>query len=143
MSMFGRTTVCEPAVRPAAPPCTRAAVASYQLAIGPEVDDWAVDEQLAELGRVLRKRIGALAATMAGVWGGLVTADRARLRHRLAVGRAEARDLGAARNDGVAIMSLVRWRPALGRDVLSAYAGPGLPVAGLAESAEQPGDEVD
>ena len=85
--------------------------------MGPEVDDGAVDEQLAELGRVLSKRIGALAAAMAGVWGGLVAAGRARLRRRLAVGRAEARDLGAARDDGVAVVSLVRWRPTLGRDV--------------------------
>jgi len=37
-----------------------------------------------------RQRIGALAAAMAGVWGGLVAAGRARLRRRLAVGRAEA-----------------------------------------------------
>jgi hypothetical protein len=29
--------------------------------MGPEVGDWAVDEQLAELGRVLSKRIDALA----------------------------------------------------------------------------------
>jgi hypothetical protein len=81
--------------------------------MGPEVDDWAVDEQLAGLGRVPSKRIGALA----GVWGGLVAVGRARLRRRLVVGRAEARDLGAARDDGVAVMSPVRWRPALGQDV--------------------------
>jgi hypothetical protein len=55
------------------------------------VDDWAVDEQLAELGRVLGKRVGALAAVMAGVWGGLAAAGRARLRRRLVAGRAEAR----------------------------------------------------
>jgi hypothetical protein len=29
--------------------------------MGPEVGDWAVDEQLAELGRVLSKRIDGLA----------------------------------------------------------------------------------
>jgi len=63
------------------------------------------------------KRIGALAAAMAGVWGGLVAVGRAQLRRRLVVGRAEARDLGAARDDGVAVMSPVRWRPALGQDV--------------------------
>lgn len=32
--------------------------------MGPEPDDWAVDEQLAELGRVLAKRIDALATAM-------------------------------------------------------------------------------
>jgi len=70
MSMSGRATVCEP-----------------QWA---GVDDWAVDEQLAELGRVLGKRIGALTAAVAGVWGGLVAANRARLRrvrHGISAGR--------------------------------------------------------
>jgi hypothetical protein len=57
--------------------------------MGPEVDDWAVDEQLAELGRVLSKRIGALPAAIGGGRGGLVAADRARLRRRLAVGGAQ------------------------------------------------------
>jgi len=33
--------------------------------MGPESDDWAVDEQLAELGRVLAKRIDTLATAMA------------------------------------------------------------------------------
>jgi hypothetical protein len=40
-------------------------VASYHLAMGPELDDWAVDEQLAELGRALAKRIDVLATAMA------------------------------------------------------------------------------
>jgi len=53
---------------------------------GPGVDDWAAGEQLAELGRVLSKRIGALAAAMAGVWSGLV-AGRARLLRRLSAAR--------------------------------------------------------
>lgn len=44
---------------------TRARVASYHLAMGPEPDDWAVDEELAELGRVLSKRIDPLATAMA------------------------------------------------------------------------------
>jgi sugar diacid utilization regulator len=33
--------------------------------MGPELDDWAVDEQLAELGRVLAKRVDVLATAMA------------------------------------------------------------------------------
>jgi PucR C-terminal helix-turn-helix domain/GGDEF-like domain len=40
-------------------------VASYYLPMGPEPDDWAVDEELAELGRVLAKRTGTLATAMA------------------------------------------------------------------------------
>ena len=44
---------------------TRARVASYHLAMGPEPADWAVDEELAELGRVLSKRIDPLATAMA------------------------------------------------------------------------------
>lgn len=44
---------------------------------------------------MLSKRIGALAAAMAGAWDGLVTADRTRLHRGLVVGRAAARDLGA------------------------------------------------
>src|ERR1700746_1492747 len=46
-------------------PCTRAAAAFYHSAMGPESDDWAVDDQLAELGRVLLKRVVPLARARA------------------------------------------------------------------------------
>ena len=115
--MSGRTTVCKPGGWRGQRGHVPGPWPLIHLAMAPGMGEWAVDEQLAELGRVLSKRIGALAAAMAGVWGGLVAAGRERLRRRLAVGRTEARDLGAARDDGVAVMSPVRWRSALGRDV--------------------------
>jgi hypothetical protein len=44
-----------------------------------------------------------------GVWGGLVAADRAQLRRRLAVGHTGGSRLAAARHDDAGIMSRV-WR---------------------------------
>jgi len=56
--------------------------------MAPEADDWAVDEQLAELGRGLGKRIGALATAMAGQ----ITAEVGFYRDQPAVSPAELRD---------------------------------------------------
>ena len=56
--------------------------------MGPESDDWAVDEQLAELGRVLAKRIDALATAMAEQ----ITAEVSFYRDQPTVSLEELRD---------------------------------------------------
>ena len=54
----------------------------------PESDDWAVDDQLAELGRVLNKRIDALATAMAGQ----ISAEVSYYREQPTVSPGELRD---------------------------------------------------
>ncbi len=66
----------------------QAGMAPYHLAMGPESDDWAGDDQLAELGRVLIKRIDALATAMAGQ----ITAEVSFYREQPTVSAAELRD---------------------------------------------------
>jgi hypothetical protein len=72
-------------------------VTSYHLAMGPESDDWAVDEQLAELGRVLSKRTDALATAMAEQ----ITAEVSFYREQPTVSPEELRDSCRAHLDYV------------------------------------------
>jgi hypothetical protein len=52
-----------------------------------------------------------------GIWGGLVPADRARLRRLLSVGHGWRRGTAIAGSEGVAATSRVLWRTAKGVDV--------------------------
>ena len=52
-----------------------------------------------------------------GIWGGLVPADRARLRRLLSAGHGWRRGTAVAGSGGVAAMSPVLWRAVEGADV--------------------------
>jgi len=52
-----------------------------------------------------------------GIWGGLVAADRARLRRLLPTGHGWRRETAVAGSEGVSAMSRVLWREVEGVDV--------------------------